>query len=417
MDRRSPAPPGRWRVRRGSCRAPTRRAAPGWRATRAEYPPPAAPRVVLPEQSVTEPSQSFQTDCDGDRAVGQGRAARADDVGLRPGIVDGELVRAVRRKAVLGAGVTRGGDHGLPLQSHALEDPVLRLPIGGGHARLAHAPARRHDLCAVVAGNAVEDVERLRVVTVGRLVDDERGGGGVEGGELRIERGLAPALTRTARAPVDLHVTDGVGQPVTGFEGGEVARGVLLELHDGDGLPDAGAALREELVEAEEGGQLRRGVRAPGGRALGAGAGLGGAGVGHGCGRRRRGGLRLRRLRRLGGARRRRRRSAAGPRLSMSCSRKRPSRPTTPVTTPFKDGGHLRRRRVDDDPRRLTRRPHRLQRRAQRGRDHGGRATDRQQRAARLGSTDGQPLGCAGRRTPGPPRPESARTALHTAPQ
>ena len=28
-----------------------------------------------------------------------------------------------------------------------------------------------------------------------------------------------------------------------------------------------------------------------------------------------------------------------GPRLSMSCSRKRPSRPTTPVTTPFREAG------------------------------------------------------------------------------
>ena len=137
----------------------------------------------------------------------------AYDVGLRAGVVDGELGRTVGRKAVLGAGVARGGDHRLPLQGHALEDAVLRLPVGEGHARLAHSPAGRDDLRAVVAGDAVEEVERLRVAPVGRLVDDQRGGGGVEGGEFRIECGLAPACGRSARAAVHGHVADGVESP------------------------------------------------------------------------------------------------------------------------------------------------------------------------------------------------------------
>ena len=66
----------------------------------------------------------------------------------------------------------------------------------------SHTPQLVVTTCTLSSlDDAVEEVERLRVVTVGRLVDDERGGGGVEGGQFRIERGLAHALRRPACAP------------------------------------------------------------------------------------------------------------------------------------------------------------------------------------------------------------------------
>ena len=135
-------------------------------------PPPAAPSVVLCAQSTVEPWQSFQTVCAATAPLGRAVPPALTTSGCEPGSSTASWSEPFVGKAVLGAGVARGGDHGLPLQGHALKDAILGLPVGGGHARLAHAPARRDDLCAVVAGDPVEEVERLGVAPVGRLVDD-----------------------------------------------------------------------------------------------------------------------------------------------------------------------------------------------------------------------------------------------------
>ena len=257
---------------------------------------------------------------------------------------------------------------------------------------LADTPARRHDLRAVIAGDPVEQVEGLGVVAVGCLVDDKGGGGGVDGGQFGIERGLAVLpLGRAARPPVDRHVADGVRQPVTGLEGGEVAGGVLLELHDGDGLPDTGAALPQHLVEAEDRRKLGRGVGAPEGRALGGGTSLGRADVGDGGGglarRARRRRLRLGRLRRGACSRRPRPRGPGGARapgragvglLDHGVLLDQAVETDHAGHHAFEGGGHLRRNRVDDGPGRIARRLHRLQRCAQRSGDHRCRAADRE---------------------------------------
>ena len=107
-----------------------------------------------------------------------------------------------------------------------------------------------------------------------------------------------------------------------------------------------------------------------------------------------------------------------GPGLSMECSWTRPSRPTTPVTTPSREAGICGDAVLTIGP--GGRRPAACTDSSgvpERRRDHRRRAADGQQRAARLGRADRQPLDCAGPRRPGPPRPGSARTALHTAPR
>ena len=115
------------------------------------------------------------------------------------------------------------------------------------------------------------------VGAVRRLVDGEGRRGRAEGRQLDVERGLAPAGGRAAGPTVDGHVVDLIGQPVAGLEGGDVARQVLLELHDRDGLSQPRPALVEELVLTEDAGQLRRGVAAGmrQRRVGGTGAGLG----------------------------------------------------------------------------------------------------------------------------------------------
>ena len=213
-----------------------------------------------------------------------------------------------------------------------------------------------------------------------------------------VSRAASPAaLGRSARATVDHDVADGVGEPVARLEGGEVAGGVLLELHDRDGLPDPGAPLGEELVEAEDGGQLRRGVRAADGHALGPAAGLRRRGVGDAVARRPGAGAGRRAVgagRPATGSRRTATPATepARPGLSLECSWNRPSRPTTPVTAPPREAGTwgdavFTMARADSPGART---------------DSSGvpSAADtaaavplhRQQRAARIGRPDGQPL-------------------------
>ena len=252
-----------------------------------------------------------------------------------------ELTRA----AVLRALVAGGGDHGLPLQGHAGEDRVLRLRVSRADQCLAVAPARGHDLRDVVAGDPVEEVEGLHVVVVRRLVDDQRRRRRVEGGHLGVERRLPLALGWATGAAVDDHVADGARQAVAGLERLEVAREVLLELHDGDRLADPGAPLGEHLVEPEDGGELRRGVRPPEGLPGGGGARLRCADVGHGVALRRttgragRRGRRRRPLRSAPGSNRRPPVVDAGAGRTMACSWARPSNPTTAVTDPARAAG------------------------------------------------------------------------------
>ena len=200
------------------------------------------------------------------RRAAQRRAPGADHVRLRAGIVDRQRpARSLVREAVLRAGVARGRDHRLPLQRHAREDLVLHAEEAG-IARLdellAVAPARRHHLGGVAARDPVEQVEGRGVVVVGRLVDDERRRGRVVRGELDVERGLPGSGGRPGRPAVDQHVGDRRREAVAGLEGVVVAGRVLLELDDGDRLPDPRASLPEQLVEAEDRRELRRRVGA-----------------------------------------------------------------------------------------------------------------------------------------------------------
>ena len=219
--------------------------------------------------------------------------------------------------------------------------------------------------------------------------------------------------------PSTTHVADGVAQSVARLEAREVARQVVLELDDRDGLPDAGAALREELVQPEDGGHLRRRVAPGEGRhALGRGAGLGRRGV-----------------RDLGVAlcaprpRPRPRPHPPGP-------RRRKVRPATPIpATRSSRGGPSgawsaprtgRRGRPRRSPRRRGRRGSAAtpcSRRPGRTDSAPGpsravcRARRRQPRPCRSPATRCSPgrasprsaQHCAGRRTPRPPRPGSAR--------
>ena len=111
------------------------------------------------------PGQLFQTACDVADAVREARPSGAHDVGLGTRIVHRQVGRVGRPVgiAVLGTGVTRGGDHRLALQGHLLEDRVLALQVGLGNQRLAVSPAGRHHLGHVVGGDLPEEVEGRRI--------------------------------------------------------------------------------------------------------------------------------------------------------------------------------------------------------------------------------------------------------------
>ena len=161
---------------------------------------------------------------------------------------------------------------------------------------------------------------------------------------------------------------------------------VLLELDDGDGLPDAGAALPEELVQPEDGGHLRRGVASRRSAAPWAPAqACGVRGVGDGSA-----------VLRAAAPGCRRRADAGGSGARRSVRRRRRSGDWAGVTLPqhgvlleqaveADHAGHhagergrdLRRRRVHDGPGRSPGACTDLERRAQRGRDHRRRAADR----------------------------------------
>ena len=247
---------------------------------------------------------------------------------------------------------------------------------------LAVAPAGRDDLGAVVAGDALEQVERVGVVGVRRLVDDERGRGRIDGGELDVERSLTvEAGRRAAGAAVDGDVADRVGQAVAILEGADVAAEILLELDHGDGLPEAGAALPEHLVQAEDVGHRRRGVDAlyVEAMALAVPQACGTVGVrllGMGLRPRARG-------RGSRGPSRRARRARAGPAptLSMSCCLVQPVQ-TDDAGDQSGQGGRDGRGRRVHQRRFLPRRLHRFDRRAERRFDRGDRAADRQQDTA-----------------------------------
>ena len=66
---------------------------------------------------------------------------------------------------------------------------------------LAHAPTGGDDLGHVVGGDAVVEIERGGVAgLVGRLVDDDGGGRGVDGGQLDVERRLTRSRRPSRRA-------------------------------------------------------------------------------------------------------------------------------------------------------------------------------------------------------------------------
>ena len=171
------------------------------------------------------------------RRAAQGRAAGADHGGLRPRVVDAEVV-GVGRVAVLGPESPEAAIIVCPCSAIREKIVFSAWRVAPAVSGFAVAPARGHDLGGVVAGDPVEQVEGLGVVVVRRLVDHERGRGRVEGRELGVERGLALASRWPARPAVDEDVADGAGQPVAGLERFEVARRVLLELHDGDRLAE-----------------------------------------------------------------------------------------------------------------------------------------------------------------------------------
>ena len=103
--------------------------------------------------------------------------------------------------------------------------------------------------------------------------------------------------------------------------------------------------------------------------------------------------------------------------LIMACSWNSPSRPTTPVTAPSREAGIC-----GDAVLTMAREASPGAWTDSKGVPSAAETTDAvpltgQQRAPRFGRAHGQPLGCAARRTPAPPRPGSARTALHTAPR
>ena len=267
----------------------------------------------------------------------------------------------------------------------------------GGHVRLAHAPTRRHDLGAVVAGDPVEEVEGLRVVAVGRLVDDEGGGGGVDGGQLpyRARPRRRPGAGRPARRR---RARCGWGWTARNRPGRRRSRWRRTAR-----TPRWRWTARSRCGPARRAGRGRR-PRPAGSRcsvppkavlwapaqawgvpAWAMAAGLWVA-VPDAAGRP---GCRLRRPAVVAEV-------PAVPCLIMECSWTRPSRPTTPVTAPSREAGIcgdavLTIARADS-PGACTD----SSGRAQRGRDHRRRAADRQQRAARLGRADRQPLGCAG---------------------
>ena len=131
----------------------------------------------------------------GDLPVDQVGATGAEYVRLRSGVVDGQPLRAIGGLTVLGPGVARGGDHGLPLRGHAGEDAVLGLGVAGGVEGLADAPAGGDHLGRVFTGYATEQIEGRSVAgLVGCLVDDDRGRGCVDRGQFDIEGSLARTL-------------------------------------------------------------------------------------------------------------------------------------------------------------------------------------------------------------------------------
>ena len=245
-------------------------------------------------------------------------------------------------RAVLGARVARRGDHRLPLEGHALEDRRSR----SGGRRPAMSASQSPQLVVttwerVVAGDPVEEVEGLRRRC--RWAPRRRRSdavGALNDGQLDIEGRLARSLGGPPAAAVDdACCGSGWSARSTTRTPRSRWRQVLLELDDGDRLADAGAPLREELVEPEDRRHLRRGVGPAEGRAL-------------------------RRRRRPGASRRgpiawpwlpgwRCSVGAAVPAASpgapgaahrrvpasMECSWNRPSRPTTPVTAPAREAG------------------------------------------------------------------------------
>ena len=87
----------------------------------------AAPRLAVAAQLGRRPWQSFQTTWDDADALVSDVPPALTTSGCEPGSSTARLCGPVGREAVLGAGVARRGDHGLPLHGHPLEDLVLGL--------------------------------------------------------------------------------------------------------------------------------------------------------------------------------------------------------------------------------------------------------------------------------------------------
>ena len=150
-------------------------------------------------------------------------------VGQRPGLA----------VAVLGALIATGGEDRLPLRGRFLEQGALGLRVAWRHERLALAPRRGHHASPVLGDQRVPRVvvarSRRRGGRIRSLVDQDRRLGGEPDHLLYVERRLALAGT-SAGAAIDRDARHRRVRPVAGLIGGDVGRGIGLELVQRHGL-------------------------------------------------------------------------------------------------------------------------------------------------------------------------------------